>query len=61
MSRERIIEAAVALLDAEGVDGFSMRRLAARLNAGTMSLYEYVKSREDVLDLAMDAVMARSI
>ncbi|MDP4506129.1 TetR/AcrR family transcriptional regulator [Nonomuraea turcica] len=56
LSRERIVEAAVALLDAEGVRGFSMRALAARLRAGTMSLYEYVKSKEDVLDLALDEV-----
>jgi AcrR family transcriptional regulator len=55
LSRDRIVAAAVDLLDAEGVDGFSMRRLAARLDAGTMSLYEYVSSREDVLDLALDA------
>ncbi|HEY8527832.1 MAG TPA: TetR/AcrR family transcriptional regulator [Acidimicrobiales bacterium] len=57
LSRERIVAAAVDLLDAEGVDGFSMRRLAARLQAGTMSLYEYVPSREDVLDLALDAAL----
>ncbi|GAA4946948.1 AcrR family transcriptional regulator [Nonomuraea thailandensis] len=57
LSRERIVEAAVALLDAEGVAGFSMRALAARLNAGTMSLYEYVQSKEDVLDLALDEVI----
>ncbi|MFI7640241.1 TetR/AcrR family transcriptional regulator [Nonomuraea sp. NPDC049400] len=57
LSRERIVEAAVALLDAEGVAGFSMRALAARLRAGTMSLYEYVQSKEDVLDLALDEVI----
>lgn len=57
LSRERIVAAAVSLLDAEGVDGFSMRRLAARLDAGTMSLYAYVASKEDVLDLALDAAM----
>jgi AcrR family transcriptional regulator len=56
LSRERIVAAAVDLLDAEGVGGFSMRALAARLRAGTMSLYEYVKSKEDVLDLALDEV-----
>ncbi|MEV4564765.1 TetR/AcrR family transcriptional regulator C-terminal domain-containing protein [Nonomuraea sp. NPDC049419] len=54
LSRERIVTAAVELLDAEGVAGFSMRALAARLRAGTMSLYEYVRSKEDVLDLALD-------
>ncbi|MGH8931364.1 MAG: TetR/AcrR family transcriptional regulator [Egibacteraceae bacterium] len=58
LSQERIIQAAIELLDAEGVDGFSMRRLAARLDAGTMSLYAYVAAKEDVLDLALDAVMA---
>lgn len=58
LSRERIVAAAVALLDAEGVDGFSMRRLAARLDAGTMSLYAYVDTKEDVLDLALDAAIA---
>ncbi|WP_043268842.1 TetR/AcrR family transcriptional regulator [Streptomyces sp. CT34] len=57
LSRERITTAAVALLDAEGVQGLSMRRLAARLSAGTMSLYEYVGSKEDVLDLAVDAAI----
>ncbi|TDD32822.1 TetR/AcrR family transcriptional regulator [Nonomuraea terrae] len=57
LSRERIVEGAVALLDAEGVAGFSMRALAARLGAGTMSLYEYVRSKEDVLDLALDEVI----
>lgn len=57
LSRERIVAAAVALLDAEGPEGLSMRRLAARLDAGAMSLYEYVGSREDVLDLAVDAAV----
>jgi len=58
LSRERIARAAVDLLDAEGVTGFSMRRLAARLDAGVMSAYEYVRGKEDVLDLAMDQVFA---
>jgi len=58
LSRERIVRAAVALLDAEGVAGLSMRRLAARLDAGVMSLYEYVGGKEDVLDLAVDEVVA---
>jgi AcrR family transcriptional regulator len=60
LSRERIVEAAVALLDAEGVAGFSMRALAARLGAGTMSLYQYVASKEDVLDLALDEVIGEA-
>lgn len=51
------MEAAVALLDARGVEGFSMRALAARLGVAPMSPYEYVDGREDVLDLALDAAI----
>ncbi|MFI6289050.1 TetR/AcrR family transcriptional regulator [Streptomyces sp. NPDC051018] len=58
LSRERITRAAVALLDADGVEGLTMRRLAARLDAGAMSLYEYVGGKEDVLDLAVDEAVA---
>lgn len=58
LSRERIVRAAVEVLDAEGVGGFSMRRLAARLNAGVMSVYEYVRGVEDLYDLAVDEAFA---
>lgn len=59
LSRERIVAAAVALLDGGGLDGFSMRALARRLDAAPMSLYEYVTGRGDVLDLALDAVIGQ--
>ncbi|WP_255646894.1 TetR/AcrR family transcriptional regulator [Inquilinus sp. Marseille-Q2685] len=49
--------AAVELLDARGVDGFTMRRLADRLGAGVMSLYWHVANKEDVFDLALDSVL----
>ncbi|MDA3648752.1 TetR/AcrR family transcriptional regulator [Saccharopolyspora indica] len=58
LSTERIARAAVAVLDAEGASGLSMRRLAARLDVSAMSLYEYVNSKEDVLDLAVDEALA---
>ncbi|MFP5075997.1 TetR/AcrR family transcriptional regulator [Rhizobium sp. YIM 134829] len=57
LSLDRIIEAAIALLDADGLDGLSMRRLADRLGAGAMSLYWHVESKDAVLDLALDAVL----
>lgn len=57
LSRERIIVTAVELLDADGVDGLSMRRLADRLGAGAMSLYWHVDNKEDVFDLALDSVL----
>ncbi len=53
---ERIVEASVAIADAEGIDALSMRRVAAELSTGTTSLYRYVDSRDDLLDLMADAV-----
>lgn len=58
LSRERIVAAAVELLDADGVGGLTMRRLAERLGSGVMSLYWHVETKEDVFELALDAVHA---
>jgi AcrR family transcriptional regulator len=57
LSRDRIISTAVELLDAQGVDGLTMRLLADRLGSGVMSLYWHVDNKEDVFDLALDAVL----
>lgn len=57
LSRERIVATAVELLDAQGLDGLTMRRLADRLGSGVMSLYWHVDSKEDVFDLALDQVL----
>ncbi|MCO5152172.1 MULTISPECIES: TetR/AcrR family transcriptional regulator [unclassified Shinella] len=56
LSLERIVATAIDLLDAEGVDGLKMRRLADRLGAGAMSLYWHVENKEAVFDLVLDAV-----
>ncbi|BAL90920.1 putative TetR-family transcriptional regulator [Actinoplanes missouriensis 431] len=56
LSRESITVAAVGLLDAEGVDGLTMRRLAAALGVTSTALYWHVETRDDVLDLAVDHV-----
>lgn len=58
LSPARIAAAAIAILDAEGLDGLSMRKLADRLDAGVMSLYWHVANKDAVLDLALDAVLA---
>ncbi|MFI6033874.1 TetR/AcrR family transcriptional regulator [Streptomyces sp. NPDC051315] len=55
LDRERIIQVTVRLLDAEGLDRFSMRRLAAELNVTAMSVYWYVDTKDDLLELALDA------
>ncbi|MGW3074926.1 TetR/AcrR family transcriptional regulator C-terminal domain-containing protein [Kitasatospora sp. NPDC001132] len=57
-SRASIAAAAIGIADAEGLDAVSMRRVAAALGAGTMSLYNYVPKKEHLLDLMLDAVAA---
>ncbi|WP_406240728.1 TetR/AcrR family transcriptional regulator [Streptomyces anulatus] len=55
-SRTQIAAAALALADAEGLAAVSMRALAQRLGTGPASLYRYVGSRDELLDLMADAV-----
>lgn len=58
LSRDRIVAEAIALLDEEGADRLTMRRLAERLGTGSTTLYWHVKTKNDVLDLALDAIFA---
>lgn len=55
---EGIVHAAVAIADAEGLGGLSMRRLAGVLRMPTMSLYRFVADKDDLILLMMDQVMA---
>ncbi|MEU6114158.1 TetR/AcrR family transcriptional regulator [Streptomyces sp. NPDC047117] len=55
-SREKITEAAVALADSEGLDAVTMRRVAAKVGAGVMSLYSYAPDKETLLELMVDHV-----
>ncbi|MFC4123069.1 TetR/AcrR family transcriptional regulator [Nonomuraea zeae] len=55
-SRAQLTEAAIRVADAEGLDAISMRRMAAEIGSGTMSLYRYVSSKDDLIDLMSDAV-----
>src|SRR5687768_86463 len=52
----RIVDAAVALADREGLGALSMRRVAAELGVGTMSLYRHVPGKGELLDLMLDKV-----
>ena len=56
LSRDEIVRTAIRVADAEGADAVSMRRIARELNAGTMSLYWHIVSKEELLDLMLDAV-----
>ncbi|MER5645550.1 TetR/AcrR family transcriptional regulator [Streptosporangium sp. NPDC002524] len=53
-SRARITEAAIRIADAEGLEAATMRRIAAEIGAGAMSLYRYVPSRDDLVELIAD-------
>ncbi|MCN9240389.1 TetR/AcrR family transcriptional regulator [Streptomyces sp. RY43-2] len=54
-SRSEITAAAVELADREGLEAVSMRRLASILGTGAASLYRYVATRDDLLDLMTDS------
>jgi AcrR family transcriptional regulator len=57
-SRAELTSVAIALADRDGLDAVSMRRVAAELGTGPASLYRYVASRDDLLDLMADSVAA---
>jgi AcrR family transcriptional regulator len=56
-TRETIAAAAFAIADAEGFEAVSMRGIAAKLGAGTMTLYHYVRTKADLVALMDDALM----
>lgn len=55
-SRKQIAAAAIEIADAEGLDAASMRQIAAKIGAGAMTLYHYIGSREDLIELMVDMV-----
>src|SRR6516225_9042130 len=57
-SRAEITAVALDIADREGLDAVSMRRVAAALGTGAASLYRYVETREELLDLMTDATGA---
>lgn len=56
-TREQIVRVAIELADAEGLDALSMRRIGTELNLATMSLYRYVRGKDDLLLHMIDAVI----
>ena len=55
-SREQITGAAIRIADADGIDAVSVRRVAREVSAGAMSLYRYIGSKDDLIELMVDAV-----
>src|ERR1044072_2133019 len=58
LSRERVLETAIALADEHGIEAFSMRKLADRLGVAAMSLYHHVPKKDQWLDAMIDIVFS---
>jgi len=58
LSEEAIVDAALAILKAEGLEAVSMRRVAAALDTGAGSLYVYVDGRDGLLEAMFDRIIA---
>lgn len=56
LTREAIVRAAISIVDDEGIDDFSMRRVATELRVSTMALYRHVVSKADLLSAMIDSV-----
>lgn len=59
LTEQSVAEHALAIVDADGVDGLSMRKLAATLDVSPMTLYSYVADRDALLDLVAQLVYSR--
>jgi AcrR family transcriptional regulator len=61
LTRDRVLRAAVDVVDREGMDALSMRRLGEELGVEAMSLYRYVPSKADLLDGIHEAILAEVV
>jgi AcrR family transcriptional regulator len=61
LSRDRIIEAAIAILDMSGEDGLTFRALSERLATGPGAIYWYISNKGELLTAACDAIVARAM
>ncbi|GAA3444944.1 TetR family transcriptional regulator [Planomonospora venezuelensis] len=59
LSRDQIVRAAMEILDAEGVDALSMRRLGAKLGSGATSIYWHIAHKDELMELVMDEVYGK--
>lgn len=61
LDREHVLATAISIADAEGLEALSMRRLAAELDTGPMSLYRYVEGKDDLVKQMADTVFGRHL
>ena len=57
LSQELIVDTAMRILDAEGIDALSMRRVALELRTGPASLYAHVANKDELLELMIDRIV----
>ena len=57
LNRDRILEAAKAIIDQDGVEGLSMRKLGAKLKVEAMTLYHYFASKDALLDVLVERIV----
>jgi AcrR family transcriptional regulator len=60
LSLEQIVRSGIRVAEADGLAAVSMSRVASELGVGTMSLYRYVESKRELLDLMVDAAMGEA-
>lgn len=58
LTRGQVAATALAMADADGLDALSMRSLAERLGVGTMTLYGYFRSKDELLDAVVDSAVS---
>jgi AcrR family transcriptional regulator len=58
VTRDRVVEAALRIMDAEGLDAVTMRRVGRELGVEAMSLYNHVRDKEEILDAVTERIMA---
>ena len=58
LTRERVIDAAVSVMDAEGLDAVTMRRVAREVGVEAMSLYNHVRDKDDLLQGVCERIMS---
>ncbi|MDM9644972.1 TetR/AcrR family transcriptional regulator [Rhizobium sp. S163] len=61
LSRERIVEAAIAILDSSGEGALTFKALSQRLETGAGAIYWHIDSKDDLLIAACDAIVARTL
>jgi AcrR family transcriptional regulator len=57
LTREAIVDAALRVLDADGIDGLSMRRVGEELGVGAASIYWHVRNKDELLQLILERVV----